>query len=475
MQLATHLQLETRQATVRRADPRLIARNAILELSISQLQQRIEEELCQNPALEVAEDLACPVCGQPLSGSLCRNCGYAQPDSPEGDLADLEPELHFAGRPAADERASDIVSFLESEFTLPEYLAQQARAAAPRHLFPVIEYLINNLNADGYLECSLVEAATRLGVDLKAVERGLMVLQSLDPPGIGARTLQECLLLQLGALREEGEDDPWAERILRECWRLLSARAYSRIAHQLDITAGEAQRSIDFIRRRLYPCPGRCFRPPWHWQGHNPKAVARPDLIVTASPNSSIGYRVEVVTTLDAALRLNDHYAALSSTYSGRPGRSPEGQHVVEAVERARRFISYLEERQQTIRRITEQVIVRQRDFFDTGTQAYLRPLTRAEVAEATGLDESTVSRATAGKFVLLPTRQLVPYAMFFDASLALKSVIARLVAAEGKEKPLSDRRLAELLGALGFSIARRTVAKYREAAGIPMAELRAR
>jgi len=474
MEIGTRMQLEARQAAVRRAGPRLIARNAILELPIMQLQQRIEEEIAENPALELAEDQCCPVCALPLEGPFCRNCGYTQLEQVEADPSDLEPELHFAYTTPRGEQEEDPVSFLESEFTLHDYLCLQARAAASQHLYPLVEYLVHNVNADGYLECDLVEAAARLGVEVARMQQALVLLQSLEPPGIGARGLQECLLLQAQVLREEGQQDPYAERILRDCWRLLSSRAYARIAHRLDITLEEVQASLAFIRNCLFPCPGLRFRPPWHWKARNPKAIVRPDVIITASPASPTGYRIEVTAGREAAVCLNEHYLLLYG--AGQGGRQdPERQHVAECVERARRFLSYLEERQQTIRRITEQVAIRQRAFLETGSQAVLVPLTRAEVAVLTGLDESTVSRATGSKFVLLPHRQLVPYAMFFDASLALKSVIARLVANEGKDKPLSDRRLAEILAALGYTIARRTVAKYREAAGIPMAELRNR
>ena len=472
MEIAARLQLETRQAAIRRPDPRLIARNAILELSVTQLQQRVEEEITENPALELCEDQGCPVCGVPLDGPYCPNCGYTPPrEATEGEL-----EAGYLPYPQAENaERDDPVAFLESEYTLQDYLAEQARATSPRQLFPLVEYLVSSLSADGYLECDLVEAAARLQVEVRAMERALAVLQTLDPPGIGARSLRECLLLQVYALREEGEEDPWVERILRECWRLLSSRSYSRIARKLDISMEEVRASLAFIRTRLYPCPGQRFRPPWHWKARNPKAIARPDLVIGTSPSSPTGYRIEVAAGREAAVRVNEHYLSVYASLGGQSREHPEHRHVMESVERARRFLSHLEERRQIIRRITEEVARRQRDFLDTGSQAALHPLTRAEVSRATGLDESTVSRATAGKYVLLPNRQLVPYAIFFDASLAVKSVIARLVANEGKDKPLSDRRLAEILGALGYSIARRTVAKYREAAGIPMAELRSR
>jgi len=374
---------------------------------------------------------------------------------------------------------------LESPVGLQEHLRQQARTVVSGGDYFIADYLIANINDRGlpesqsptrqsrYGDGATSEAAEALGVPVERVEAVLGQIQTLDPPGVGGRSPQECLLIQLHSLAEDGKTHPRAESIVRDHWRALASHQYCAIARALRCTPGEVDEAVSFIRANLDPYPGRQYRPFWQSQPGNPEIAGRPDILLRRELDE---YQVEVAE-LDIEVRLSEAYARLRSTAirATRDFSTPEGRIALDSLRRAEWFLQSLQMRRDTLRAVAEAVVIAQRGFLDTGSEESLKPLTRAQVASRVGKHESTVSRAIAGKFVLLPNGSMVPFEKFFAPAASPKSVIRELIERETPDNPLTDEQLDQALAARGFRLARRTVTKYRLALKIPSSDQRGR
>ena len=251
-------------------------------------------------------------------------------------------------------------------------------------------------------------------------------------------------------------------------------------AGQLRITREEVQEAWDYIKESLNPYPANAFAAGPDGASIGGREVGlRPDVIIIK--NETDEFKVEVIESRRFSLRVNPVYRQLVGQLqtARREGTTPvpmsdqERQHIRDYVTRAKFFIDNINQRRQTIARITEVIVECQREFLALGIQQ-LRPLTRAEVGERIGMHESTVSRATAGKFVLIPSGQVVPFSVFFTASLGVKDVIKQIIENEDRSRPYSDQEIVEKLrNDSGIRLARRTVAKYREELSILPARLR--
>jgi len=464
--------------------PKQIAANYILQLSSLELQDVINQELEENPALDLDETQVCPLCGNPLTGRVCLNCfGAGKPGGTE-QYSDSEPLEGTSLMTRDDDEGDefDPIVRAEAEQTLAEYLSWNVRVLLPKRLHFVAEYLIGNLNDSGYLEGSLEDAAKATGVSLADAQRVLEVIQSIEPWGLGARDVQECLLIQMDHLAEAGEEvPPHARTIVAEHFRELGEHKFGDVAQALRITRDEVQTAWDYIKTNLNPYPAHAFAAGPDGTSIGGRQVAlRPDVIIVKGEQD---FEVEVIESRRFSLRVNPVYRQLvGQIQAARTARSEapsmddkEKQHIREYVTRAKFFIDNINQRRQTMARITEVIVECQRDFLEKGIQS-LRPLTRAEVGERIGMHESTVSRATAGKYVLLPAGQVVPFSLFFTASLGTKDVIKNIIDAEDRGHPFSDQEIVEKLrNDHGIILARRTVAKYREELQILPARLRKR
>lgn len=415
--------------------PRVILQSQILELSAHDLRERVEAELNENPALERLEDvdfLAAPV-----------------------------------GRSAPAGEAFDSLANARAPHTLADDLRLQLcdRLRSPRAsdpLRPVCDYLIECLDARGYLDADLAEVAAVLRVPLPDVQAAVEVLQSLEPAGVGARDLKECLLLQVSRLPAERVPPHTAEFIAASLSRRSSAVGPAQVAALLGLSERELSAVVKFVARDLHLWPADCFLDGYD-ENREPQTIL-PDAAICWEGED---LRVRVVQSWSRNLQVSAAWSRLDGQYrrvksaSWAPGRADE------CIRRARAFIEYLSRREIMLKRVTEGIVAGQREFFDHGRQA-LVPLTRKEIAHAVGVHESTVSRITAGKFVQLPNMQLVPYDFFFDGSLSAKSVLRSLIEREPPQRPLSDAALAARLETAGYRLARRTVAKYRDQLGIP-------
>jgi RNA polymerase sigma-54 factor len=463
--------------------PKQIAANYILQLSSMELQDVINAELQDNPALDLEESQVCPLCGEPLQGRICLNCFGLASRPPRGDEPEGEPleGTSLTQRDEDDEDYDPIVR-AEAEQTLAEYLSWNVRVMLPARLHPTAEYLIGNINDNGRLEGVTLEDAARLTkVSLEDAERVLQTIMSIEPWGIGARDTRECLLAQMEHLEEVGEAvPPHAKQIVTEQLRALGEHKYGDIAQSLRITRDEVEVAGDYIKQSLNPFPAHGFAAGQGGASVGGREVGlRPDVIILKDEDGQ--FRVEVIESRRFSLRVNPVYrqlvaqvqAARREGAAAVPMNDQDRQHIRDYVTRAKFFIDNINQRRQTIARISEVIVECQHDFLASGVQS-LRPLTRAEVGERIGMHESTVSRATAGKFVLIPSGQVVPFSVFFTASLGVKDVIRQIIEAEDRSRPFSDQEIVEKLrNENGIRLARRTVAKYREELQILPARLR--
>lgn len=470
------IQQQYAQRMVQKIDPRMIMANSMLQLSSMELQQLVEQELSDNPALEVEEELVCPRCNASMEGYRCRNCGYSLRDA-----TDPVPEVlayDYGSGGSFEDEEYDPFARVEAVVTLQEHLRLQLRAAAAREDFPIGDCIVSYVNEDGYLEeWSPADVARECGVDEKRVEEVLRLLQTLDPSGVGSRTLQECLLIQLqsDSLTEEieAEDRDERQRLLRlrqvalamvqRCWDELCAQKYPDIARRLKLEVEEAQAAHQFIQQHLNPYPGRAFRPDWAPNAGAAGDYVKPDVVVRRKDD---GFEVLVVESNRFVLRVNEFYRNLSREMQRAKERfgDEERQHTATYVERAELFIRNLNQRKRTLHTITTSLVDYQVDYFDTADVSRLRPLTRGKLAALLGVHESTVSRATANKYLELPWQEVTGYDFFFDASLSVKELIRDIIDAEDPLAPYSDQAIAELLKKrYRVAIARRTVEKYRD------------
>jgi RNA polymerase sigma-54 factor len=464
--------------------PKQIAANYILQLSSMELQEVINDELEQNPALDLEEMQKCPLCGTELTGRVCLRCfGHGTRGQQATYIQDNEPlEGTNLMLRDDDEEEFDPIARAEAETTLGEYLSWNVRVLLPGRLHAVAEHVIGNLNELGYLEIPIEEVARETQVTVADAEQALRAIQGIEPWGLGARDTRECLLIQIDRLTEIGEEvPPHAREVVADHLRELGEHKFGDIAQALHISRDEVQAAWEYVKTNLNPYPANAFAQGPAGEVGSKQSSLRPDVIIFKNDDGEL--EVEVIESRRFSLRVNPVYRELVGQFqAARSGNGPvvsmndqERQHVREYVTRAKFFIDNINQRRQTMKRITDVIVECQRDFLDNGIQ-HLRALTRAEVGERIGMHESTVSRATAGKFVLLPTGQVVPFAMFFTASLGVKDVIKQIIEAEDGSRPYSDQEIVEKLREEhGIRLARRTVAKYREELQILPARLRKR
>ncbi|GIW43061.1 MAG: RNA polymerase sigma-54 factor [Candidatus Binatia bacterium] len=345
------------------------------------------------------------------------------------------------------------------QMSLTEHLIWQLRMngipPAEEHIAAV---LLGHLNEDGYLTVALEDVAFQLREDFDSVERVLRRIQELDPPGVGARDLRECLLIQL---RANGQENSLAYRIVRECLHLLEGRRYDRIAKELGVTAEEVSEAARRIAA-LDPKPARDF-------DVGEVRYVTPDVFV-----HKIGDEFVVTLNDDGLprLRVSNYYRQVLTA----SGNGDAKRYVQDKLRSAAWLIKSIQQRQRTVYLVTQSIVKFQREFFEHGI-SHLKPLVLKDVAMDVGMHESTVSRATANKYVHTP-QGTFELKFFFTSSLqtedgeevsaeSVKERIREIIAGEDPRNPLSDQQIAKILAAENVHIARRTVAKYREMMGI--------
>jgi RNA polymerase sigma-54 factor len=335
---------------------------------------------------------------------------------------------------------------------------------------PIAEYLVGSLDSDGYLRCSTYEVCQQFDTDPEVVEEIIAALQSLDPPGIGARDVRECMIIQLRYLEAHGERNRLAIPLVRDHLEDLGKHKFNKIAAEMETDPGEVEDAWEFVKSKLNPHPAQGFEGIPTRSGPRPtQGFVIPDVIISEGKE---GLEVEVIESRRFALSVNGMYQQLlmQASQNGVNYSAEEREHIQHYVSRAKMFIANINQRRQTMQKITDFLVEYQREFLMFGIR-HLKPLTRAMLAEQTGIHESTVSRATAGKYVMLPQGKVIPFSNFFTASLSVKDIIKDMICKE--DRPLTDQEIATLLKDHGYSVARRTVAKYRDQLDILPSSLR--
>jgi RNA polymerase sigma-54 factor len=475
------LSLEMSAEQTMRVSPTLIAVNHILALSSQELQALIKQEADENPALEIVEHQTCSICGEPLKHGTCLNClrGGSAPSqaqmAPEdygyGPFNYREDGAESGFASVADDEDFDPVSLVAAEATMRERLMSDLRSALSTEDFPIADYLVGSLDDRGFLVPSTETVAVELGVEVERVNAVLETIQRLGPSGIGARDPRECLLLQLTFIEQEtGEVKHHVREILENYFVELGEHKYGYIAQKLGIELEDVEEAREYIRFNLTPFPVIWADDEVSTWGSQSKAqYVTPDVIIKDVDGE---LEVEIVESRRFFMKLNPLYSQIAADLRNKSASYSETdrRHIVQYVSRTKLFMSNIKQRRETMTKIARTLIEYQEDYLRMGVR-HLHALTRAQIAEATGLHESTVSRATAGKYIMLPNRQVVPFSDFFTASLSVKDVIKEIIEREGR--PMADREIVARLRERGIRIARRTVAKYRSQLGILPSTLR--
>lgn len=433
----------------------------LLQVPMLELRALVQKEIEQNPTLEEQAVEHEPLDPDPESPAL---------DPQDEALLKLDEEwrdyyrLTSAARPhSSDEEARHrfLLESIAQPETLQEHLLAQLPLAEPTGPdLEVLRLLIGSLNDDGYLNVTLGELSETTGLPIGKFEAGLRALQDMDPIGVGARDLRECLLLQLERLRPT---DRVPELLIRDHLEALGANRHMDIARALGRPVEEVYRAAKLVST-FEPKPGRAF-------SADRETVVTPDVLVQKIGDA---YVAGVNNERMPHLRISKYYRQMMES----PDTSKETRDYIRDKIRASAFLlRSLDLRQKTIQRIAQEIVDAQRDFLDHGVSR-LRPLIMADIARRVGVHETTVSRALAGKYMQTP-RGLFEMKYFFTpgyagadgqavSNKAVMDRLAQIVDGEDAARPLSDEALAKQLKSEGLSVARRTVAKYREELKIP-------
>ncbi len=477
MEMKHSLQLSQTQKLI--MTPRLQQALKLLQVPTLELQQILKQEVLQNPLLEEVDEVTEQEDLEKEASADEQNNEESE-DPAEEDPIDWAEYLQDGALDRTYVPPSETsMEFLEkvpvTRTTLAESLIEQLHFLdLPAESLHIAEFLVGSLDDRGWVVTPMDEIVDALAVPLEEVERVLRVVQALEPTGVGARDLRECLLIQLDA---RGERDGMAWRMIHDHFDHLVNRRFPEIARLLKVSVLEVQNAADGIAS-LHPRPGTMV------SAEDPKYVV-PDLLVERVDDE---YVVMLNDRNVPRLRISSAYESVIAANKRRPDATTEQKQTREYIQgklaSARWLIQTIEQRRRTMIKVMNCIVREQREFFDKGI-AFLRPLTLAAVARQIDMHESTVSRVCSGKYVQTP-RGVFELKFFFSSGLATddgddvsartaRDIIRGLIEEEDKRVPLSDQRIAELLHEKGLQIARRTVAKYREQLQILPARLRRR
>ncbi|MDR2473196.1 MAG: RNA polymerase factor sigma-54 [Tannerella sp.] len=460
----------------------------LLELPVLEIEDRIRSELDENPALEEGREASNDTQDE-LNLDETETDSDREADNEDFLLGDYMteddiPAYKLAEMNSRQERKEAFMS--SDEQSLTDYLMQQLKTCdMSDNDFKIAEYIIGNIDDDGYLrrDCTAIsdDIAFQTGYDAPKSEivRIVHIIQGFDPPGVGAFDLRECLMLQL----QKGTNDPvrlLAKDVLQDYFDDFTHKKYDRICDSLNISEDDLKDVIKVITS-LNPKPGG------NWDDSMTTIMNRviPDFIVDT-------FNGELSMTLNNRnipdLRVNKEYSDLLKDYVGNKINQTSDMRdaivfVKQKIDAAQGFINAVKERQETLRRTMEAIMLTQQEFFLTGDESKLKPMILKDLAEMTHYDISTVSRVSNSKYVQT-NFGVLPLKFFFSeaartesgetvSTRKIKQTIKEAIETEDKNVPITDDVLTNILKEKGFIIARRTVAKYREQLGIPVARMR--
>lgn len=464
--------LQLRVGTQLTMTPQLQQAIALLQLSTLDLRQEIQQALESNPMLELDEAYGEQAVEAPKEDDWSE--GIPEQLSVDSEWSDTYQDMAPSGGGEAPdfERNADTPS-------LRDHLAWQLAMTdlEPPRERAIAESLIDAVDSNGYLASPLEEITEGLrdqgltGLKAAEVEALLMRLQQFEPTGVFARDLRECLLLQLGALPDDTPLLPQAKRLVRQFLEALAGDDRKLLKRRLRLEEEQLDTVIQLVRA-LDPRPGQAY-------AETGSDYVIPDLIARHTRD---GWRIELNPEALPRMRIQPDYAALIR----RADKSDDNTFMKQHLQEARWLLKSLSSRNDTLLRVGQEIMTRQLDFLEQGEEA-MKPLVLADIAQAVEMHESTISRVTTQKFIHTP-RGVFELKYFFSSqvgggggegdahsSTAIRARLKKLIGEEPPRKPLSDSKLVALLADDGIQVARRTVAKYREAMGIPPSSERKR
>jgi len=475
--------INIQQKLLQKLSPQQIQVIKLLEIPAIQLEQRIKSELEENPILELIEDES----PEDEYNSTETN------DSQSDDEFSLEDYLNEEDIPSyrlaannysKDEKQIDMpyssgISFHDS------MIEQLGLSDLNDDEKLIAEYIIGNIDEDGYLRRDLLSISDDLAfhlnkeVKLKELERYLDIIQDFDPPGIGARDLQECLMLQI--LRKKGKDSTClAAKIIQDNFEEFTKKHYDKILRKYEISEEELKEAIDEILK-LNPKPGSSYYNPMSKSNQ----VIVPDFLID-NLEGELNLTLNQKNAPD--LQLNGNYLNLMKSYSANKSKASKNQKdamtfMKQKLDSAKWFIDAIRQRHQTLLLTMTEIVKFQKEFFIEGDETKLKPMILKDIADLTGLDISTISRVSNSKYIQTHFG-IYPLKFFFSEGMQtdtgeevstreIKKILKECIDNEDKRHPVTDEKLALILKEKSYLLARRTVAKYREQLEIPVARMR--
>jgi RNA polymerase sigma-54 factor len=484
------------QKQLQKLSPQQIQLMKLLQVPTAQLEERIKEELEENPALETGDEEEHEEFENDTTEEFEKETDEFEPDGSEDEYGNIDIseyvqdgdddiadyKMRDENYPEADDNKT-IPHKVETGFN-ELMLEQLGQLNLNEHQQKVAEQIIGNLDDDGYLRRDISaivdDLAFRQNIQTteEEIEQLVLQIQQFDPPGVCARNLQECLLIQLEKRVAEGDHVEMAMKVLEKYFDEFTKKHYEKIQRGLNITDEQLRQIINQIIK-LNPKPGGNIGEPSSAEGY-----VIPDFFIINN-NGKLELTLNSRNAPD--LRISEGYRDMLKDYDRGSKKDKRQKEAVlfikQKIDSAKWFIDAIKQRQHTLITTMEAIMNYQYDFFLTGDDTEMRPMILKDIAELTNLDISTVSRVANSKFV---QTEFGTYRLkfFFSESLQtdsgeevstreVKKILSDLIEGESKKNPLSDERLTELLQEKGYNIARRTVAKYREQLNIPVARLR--
>jgi RNA polymerase sigma-54 factor len=480
------LKQRLQQKLLQKLSPQQIQMIKLLEIPTMLLEQRIKKELEENPILEEVETdepAAEPEMVLPDDNKEGNDDEFSLEDYMNDD--DVPTYKLYSNNSSYDDKREEIP--FSTGVSFHDYLENQlGMADLSEHEKQLGLYLIGNIDGDGYIRRKLSaiadDIAFSLGIETNEdeLERILWVIQEFDPPGVGARDLQECLLIQIKAKENQNKATQNAYKILKYHFDEFIKKHYDKISARLNLSDDELKEAIDEILK-LNPKPGGSFTDPYDQSAQH----IIPDFILEYEDGE---FRLSLNSKNVPELRISKEYSDMIENYSYNKEFSTSQEReaiafVKQKIDSAKWFIDALKQRQNTLLTTMEAILDYQKEYFRDGDESKLKPMILKDIAERTGLDISTISRVANSKYIqthfgIFPLKHFFSEGMQTDSgeqvsTREIKQILAECVENEDKKKPLTDEQLMEILKSKGYPIARRTVAKYREQLGIPVARLR--